>query len=126
MAYMRNRNVRVQYQGVSSRWRKSKVGMPQGSVLSPILYNFFTADLEVESCDLSESYADDAHTAAVSPEVAGTLCIAAEEMDTWAKENGMGVSAEKSSVTLFTPWTKQVNYQLDVKLNGVQIPSHKA
>ena len=127
-AYLRDRNVRVLYQGAFSRWRKSKVGMPQGSVLSPVLYNFFTADMAVEAGDLSEGYADDAHSAASSPDVnaiADTLSLAAGEMDAWAKENGMSVSAEKSSVTLFTPWTLQVNHQLDVRLNGVQIPTDK-
>ena len=46
----------------------------------------------------------------------------AEAMNNWASQNGMSISAPKSTVTLFTPWTKQVNAQLDVKVGGDPIP----
>ena len=38
----------------------------------------------------------------------------------------MQISAPKSTVTLFTPWTKQVNKQLDVKIDGVAVPTVKS
>ena len=34
-AYLRDRKTRVRYQGVLSKWMKSKMGVPQGSVISP-------------------------------------------------------------------------------------------
>ena len=41
----------------------------------------------------------------------------------WAESNEMSISAPKSSATLFTPWTKQVNLQLDVKIDDVVVPT---
>ena len=43
----------------------------------------------------------------------------------WADENEMKILAPKSTVTLFTPWTKQVNCQLDVRIKGVTVPTLK-
>ena len=38
----------------------------------------------------------------------------------------MSISAPKSSVTLFTPWTKQVNSQLDVTIENIPVPTVKS
>ena len=43
----------------------------------------------------------------------------------WSDANSMFVSAPKSTVTLFTPWTKQVDQQLDVSIDGVRVPTAK-
>ena len=46
-------------------------------------------------------------------------------MEAWADENGMLISALKSTVTLFTPWTKQISNNLNVKVNDVVVPTEK-
>ena len=128
LCYLRDRRMRVRYQGRLSKWRKTKLGMPQGAVSSPPLWNFFGKDLSISHGVINESFADDFHNAAVSPEIDAivtNLCNAAEELDTWAKENGMVISAQKSTVTLFMPWTKQVNVQLNVSIGGVGVPTEK-
>ena len=128
LAYLVDRRVRVRYQDKLSKWLKSKLGMLQGAVTSPPLWNFFTLDLKVESADVDESFADDFHAGASSPdveEITGTLNVAAVKMVRWANENDMLISAPKSSVTLFTPWTRQVNTQLDVKINDNVVPTNK-
>ena len=102
--------------------------MAQGAVSSPPLYNHFSADMEVEAGDINEGFADDNHSAAVSSdldEISATLNLAAEEIIGWTNENGMGISASKSSITLFTPWTKQVNAQLNVSIDNAAVPMEK-
>ena len=129
LAYLADRRVRVIYQGKFSKWLKSKLGMPQGAVSSPPLWNFFCKDLVlVDSCELDESFADDFYGASSSSDIDAitvNLNKAADEMAEWADKNAMSLSAPKSSVTLFTSWTKQVNVTLDVKLRGEEIPTEK-
>ena len=62
LAYLRDRRVRVRYQGKSSNWRKVKMGVPQGSLLSPLLFNFLVNDIS-SSALIDHSFADDFHAA---------------------------------------------------------------
>ena len=57
--------------------------------------------------------------------LSGELNVAADEMLDWARESDMSISAPKSNVTLFTPWTKQVNASLDVKIGNNAVPTVK-
>ena len=127
VAYMADRRSRVVYQGAQSKMVKVDLGVPQGSVLSPSLYNYFDKDLVVEATE-SESLADDHEANHTSPdigEISGSLNVAGEEMVKRVSDNHMEISAPKSTSTLFTPWTKQVNVDLGLKLNGVDVPAAK-
>ena len=98
--------------------------MPQGSVLSPLLFNFFANDISTSAL-IDESYADDFHAGvqSTSPqEIAAGLSIAASELSNQAGEHGFSLSAPKSSVTLFTPWNKEFGRLPPVSLDGEQIP----
>ena len=120
----------MQYQGSLSRWRKSRVGTFQGAPSSPGIFNFFVSDWEPEpqESEVDESFADDIHAASSDPDtevVSESLGRKAEALSDWADGNGMTVSAQKSSVTLFTPWTKQVNKDLRISIKGTPVPMEK-
>ena len=58
--YLRNRRVYIKIGKNQSESFKPKVGLPQGSILSPVLYIFYTADIFQESKGKNEKYANDA------------------------------------------------------------------
>ena len=129
-SYTRDRKMRVKYQGAVSRWRKSRMGTFQGAPMSPGLFNFFIRDWEPEPEpeEVDQSFADDVHSAASNSDtevISENLNRKAEALSDWADGNGMTVAAEKSSITLFTPWTKQVNADLQVSIKGVPVPMEK-
>ena len=125
--YLSDRKSRVVYQGATSKFRKVELGLPQGAVSSPPLYNFFEKDLEVEATE-SEAFADDNeanHSSKDIDEISGSLNVAGEELARWTEENCMEISASKSTSTLFTPWSKEVNKDLGIQIGGVDVPPSK-
>lgn len=82
-------------------------GLPQGSVLSPLLYSLYTHDLESSVNSFCEvlQYADDLalYVNEQSPEEASNrLNSALFYLNEWLQSHGLTLSASKSSVVVFT------------------------
>ena len=100
------------------------MGVPQGSVISPALFNYFVSD-HPNTADLHTSYADDFTVAAAStsvPETAERLTGHAADVAAWAEERGLTISVAKSHVTLFTSDTHQFRTDPGVSLGGQPLP----
>ena len=81
---------------------------------------------------MTASYADDVTIAVSHPDIspdASTISTLLSDsfapIEDWARVNKMGIAPEKSSVTLFTPWTGQVNAEPQISINNIPVPTDK-
>ena len=122
--YLHGRSASCQYRQARSGFRSVGAGVPQGSVISPCLFNFFVSDYP-HTADLHSSYADD-FTAVVFDH---NIHAASQRMSDhaadalqWAADHGLQVSVNKSNCTLFTSDTHQSRLDPSVSCNGNTFP----
>ena len=99
ICYLCNRKQRVRVHGDSSEWSTINRGVPQGSVLGPLLFNIFLNDLFY--CDIDSAicnYADDNHLCNSRKSI-DDLKVAIEkdafQAFTWFKSNNMDANPDK-------------------------------
>lgn len=125
--YLCGRQSFVEFRGKKSKPRRIKQGVPQGGVISPLLFNFYISKLPAppEGVELI-SYADDCTILATGHNV-DSLCGLVNgylrEITDFFTGRNLQLSPAKSSATLFTTWTKEVRLELNVAIDGVQIPT---
>ena len=58
-SFLAQRSFRVKMDGAFSGWRPMLAGVPQGSLLSPLLHNLYTSDIPKSIVSELALYADD-------------------------------------------------------------------
>ena len=100
-------------------------GLPQGSVLSPLLYNIYTYDLEIALNNTVNvlQYADDLllyTTDACLENASNTLTTFLDLLKCWLISNGLELSTSKSTVVVFS--RRRVLPTINVTYNGHSLP----
>ena len=121
-SYLTKRRQRVRISGQYSDWLHLPAGVPQGSVLGPLLFLIYTVDLPV-SCvnDLTRcsQFADDTAVIATHPnpaEASAALQRAVSSAATWLSSWHLLVNATKTVVMSFP-----AHHSVDVTLHGTKL-----
>ena len=128
-AYLRGRHQYTEFRGCKSKSRVVKQGVPQGGVLSPLLFNLYLSKMPEPPPGIRLiSYADDCQALSSHNNIK-TICDRLNPylntVSAWFKERKLEISAEKSTATLFTTWSNEVSTVLDIKMDNKTVPTIK-
>ena len=88
-SYLSSRRFRVSYEDAQSAFHPIQAGVPQGSVLGPILYLMYTADIPVTENTTTAMFADDTAILSVSSsqvEATQSLQHALDQVTEWTRQ----------------------------------------
>lgn len=120
--YLENRLFRVRHGNEYSDFKEIVAGVPQGSVLGPILYLLFTRDIPQTEGTIVATFADDTAILAVGKtinEATIKLQNALDNINEWTQTWRIALNELKSVHVDFT--YKKIN-RLPVFVNTVQVP----
>lgn len=128
--WMSNRRMQVRVQGVLSKTRIFKQGLPQGAVLSPLIFLVYINDLieKLSRCVQVSGFADDLavwHVSKSVEEGEERVQQATEMVEEWSRRWLMKVAGSKCSVTLFSMDVRDSNREVAVTLRGEPIANTK-
>ncbi|CAM5144514.1 unnamed protein product [Natator depressus] len=104
----------VLLKGELSGWREVTSGVPQGSVLGPILFNLFITDLGTKSGSVLIKFADDTKLGGIA-NLEKDRDILQEDLDdlvNWSNSNKMKFNSEKCKVMHLGINNKNFSYKL--------------
>ena len=125
--FFHNRTAKVSFNGDYSSARPMRQGLPQGSVLAPLLFLFYingaaaaagpTVNIALYADDLTLWASNSNKAAAIRDLQAGVKAVAA-----FSKRKKLTISTGKSVVTAFSSGTSEAHWQPRLHLNSAVLP----
>ena len=118
--FFKERKVSVLSRGVRSDYKNISAGTPQGSTLSPILFNIMLSDIPQDDHIQIHSYADDLTITSVGNNVYEAkykLQNYLKTLEKWIEDWGMKINLQKSVLQYFTK--KKISYPILKMKNAV-------
>lgn len=121
-SYISNRSQLVEVDGVQSDKVYINYGVPQGSVLGPLLFLLFVNDLpDIENSKQLVMFADDNSYLSAKKNISDTILDAQLMLNkfiAWFNQNKLFVNASKTVFINFTPRLKNISESYLIKNNG--------
>ena len=126
-AFLRPRTAEVVINGTKSRRVRMKQGLPQGSVLSPLLFILFINDItkDIPADVTSPLFADDVslYSTNKTQEVAEErLQVAVSAVERWSKDNKLDLNIKKSCTFFFSTHPGEAQWRPNITLLGQRMP----
>ena len=124
MGLLSNRRFFVQLNDKKSRWRSQKDGLPQGSVLAPLLFNVYTNDQPLPTDCSRFIYVDDLCITKQQSDfqhVEQTLELALDEMSIYYSRNHLKLNPAKTQICCFHLRNRYSKHKLNVTCNGLEL-----
>lgn len=122
-SYLTDRVFRVRELNDYSPLKDIKAGVPQGSILGPLLYLIYTSDLPIMENIKVATFADDTALMATGRNIVEStskLQDANDSISNWCKSWKIKLNETKSVHVNFT--LKRIHIQPNVTLNNIQVP----
>ena len=127
MSYLTDRKQGVWIDHVLSEWLDIDVGVPQGSILGPLLFVIFANDLPFLISSEVDTYADDSTITASSDnmlDLNDEINSSCASVHKWMKENRLCLNVEKTHLMLVGTQRRLQNLNkedLDITINNVHL-----
>ena len=117
--YMMGRKAYTTYRYHTSPQRQFKTGVPQGGVLSPTLFNIYTAAIPPPRAPVQVIvYAEDITITSTHTSTSATnkyIQLYLHKVFAWTKQNNLTLNPDNTTCTLFTPDPAEYKSNLDLK-----------
>lgn len=124
-SYLENRTQSVLYNNIKSDSKVLPCGVPQGSVLGPLLFILYINDMYLASSQLNTVlFADDTNLLKSHKNIDELTKIMNEELskiDDWFKANKLSLNYSKTKFIVFTKRRKPIGKQIKIMINNQEI-----